>query len=405
MQHKSIFLLLIAVLLFTASGSALAQGSTPPSDLDAPKSAFVSPEAVGPVTPSGREAGPALVPPPLVNGNFEEGPTVGWTESSVQGWPLILTADMLLVPPRSGNWGVWLGGDINEVSTVSQTVPLPGASFLRIFYWVASRESICGPGERAYVNVFDIAGNVGKDVATWQLCSTNDTDDWVARDIDLSEFGSKTVRITIGASTNGNDENSNFFVDDVSLYESFADVGYDHWAEGYIQRLYNAGITGGCGGTPQNYCPETAVTRDQMAVFLLKGINGPSYTPPAVGGSTGFSDVPVSYWAAAWIKQLAADKITGGCGAGVFCPTSPVTRDQMAVFLLKAKYGFNYTPPAVGSSTGFNDVPVSHWAAAWIKQLAAEGITGGCGTGVYCPGNPVNRAEMAVFLVRTFSLP
>jgi hypothetical protein len=76
----------------------------------------------------------------------------------------------------------------------------------------------------------------------------------------------------------------------------------------------------------------------------------------------------------------------------------------MAVFLLKAKYGSSYVPPAVGASTGFNDVPTNFWAAAWIKQLAAEGITGGCGGGNYCPTTPVSRDQMAVFLDKTFGI-
>lgn len=41
---------------------------------------------------------------------------------------------------------------------------------------------------------------------------------------------------------------------------------------------------------------------------------------------------------------------------------------------------------------------------AWIKQLAAEAITGGYGSGVYRPTNPVTRGQMAVFLQRTFNL-
>ena len=55
-------------------------------------------------------------------------------------------------------------------------------------------------------------------------------------------------------------------------------------------------------------------------------------------------------------------------------------------------------------STGFGDVAADYWAAAWIKQLAVE-ITGGCGTGNYCPENPVAEPGSAVFLVRTFDLP
>jgi hypothetical protein len=77
----------------------------------------------------------------------------------------------------------------------------------------------------------------------------------------------------------------------------------------------------------------------------------------------------------------------------------------MAVFLLRAKYGSSYTPPAVGSGTGFSDVSTSYWAAAWIKQLAAEGITGGCGGGNYCPENAVTRAQMAIFMVKSLNLP
>ncbi|MBL8063408.1 MAG: S-layer homology domain-containing protein [Anaerolineales bacterium] len=186
---------------------------------------------------------------------------------------------------------------------------------------------------------------------------------------------------------------------------TFSDVPLDYWAWKYIESLYNSGITGGCSTNPLNYCPTQAVTRAQMAVFLLKGIHGLSFAPPAVNGSTGFNDVAVDYWAAAWIKQLAAEGITGGCGNGNYCPENTVTRDQMAIFLLRAEHGSAYTPPDVNGSTGFADVPVDYWAAAWIKQLAAETITGGCGSGVYCPSNPVTRDQMAVFLQRTFYLP
>ncbi len=187
--------------------------------------------------------------------------------------------------------------------------------------------------------------------------------------------------------------------------ETFLDVPDYYWAFDSIEPLYNTGITGGCSIVPRLFCPDSLVTRAQMAVLLERSIHGSSYTPPPVVGSTGFGDVPRTYWAAAWIKQLAADGITTGCGAGNYCPDYPVTRAQMAIFLLKSKYGSAYTPPAVGSSTGFKDVSTDYWAAAWITQLAAEGITGGCGTNVYCPESPVTRAQMAVFLVRTFNLP
>jgi hypothetical protein len=183
----------------------------------------------------------------------------------------------------------------------------------------------------------------------------------------------------------------------------FVDVPSGYWANGYIERLYNAGITGGCSTVPLMYCPGNTVTRAQMAVFLLRGIHGSGYTPPSVGGATGFADVPTNHPVAAWIKQLAAEGITGGCGNGNYCPDATVTRAQMAVFLLRSKYTSAYTPPPANGD--FTDVPVDYSVAAWIEQLAAEGITGGCGAGIYCPNGNVTRDQMAVFLVRTFNLP
>lgn len=195
---------------------------------------------------------------------------------------------------------------------------------------------------------------------------------------------------------------------DIGAYEAplaspiFSDVPNGYWAQIYIERLYNVGVTGGCGTNPLIYCPTSSVTRAQMAVFLLKGIHGSSYTPPIISGNTGFNDVPNSHWAAAWIKELATESITSGCGNGNYCPEDSVTRAQMAVFLLKAVNGSSYTPMNVAPT--FNDT-TGHWAEDWIEALKNANITSGCGNGNYCPDNAVTRDQMAVFLVKAFNLP
>ncbi|WKZ39487.1 MAG: hypothetical protein QY328_14590 [Anaerolineales bacterium] len=84
---------------------------------------------------------------------------------------------------------------------------------------------------------------------------------------------------------------------------TFADVPFNGFGWAHIEAIYNAGITGGCTTNPLNYCPNNTVTRAQMAIFLLRGIHGSSYTPPAVGDGTGFNDVPTTHSAAAWIKR------------------------------------------------------------------------------------------------------
>ena len=185
---------------------------------------------------------------------------------------------------------------------------------------------------------------------------------------------------------------------------AFVDVPPGYWAEAFIYKIFDEGITTGCSTIPPKFCPEDPVNRDQMAVFLLKSKYGGAYTPPSAAGI--FSDVPADHWAEDWIEKLYNEGITGGCGTGPlrYCPDGPVTRAQMAVFLLKSKYGSNYSPPSAAGI--FSDVPADHWAEDWIEKLYDEGITGGCGTSPlrYCPDSPVNRAQMAVFLVKTFGL-
>ena len=193
--------------------------------------------------------------------------------------------------------------------------------------------------------------------------------------------------------------------ENVEAATTFDDVYYDHWAYEWIERLYQAGVTSGCKTSPLKYCPQQNVTRAEMAKFLLKGVHGSTYAAPTVGMSTGYFDVPISHWAAMWIRQLSIEGITSGCGGGNYCPENYVTRAEMAKFLLKAKNGSGYMPPDVGTSTGFFDVPTSFWAAAWIKELAKEGITSGCDVGNYCPQANVTRAEVAKFLALTFDLP
>jgi len=188
-------------------------------------------------------------------------------------------------------------------------------------------------------------------------------------------------------------------VDDDYPLGRFNDVPPGYWSFSFVESLARAGVTAGCGGG--NYCPTSPVTRAQMAVFLERGMRGSSYGPPAATGNV-FLDVGAGDFAASFIEQLSSDGITAGCGNNNYCPDAVVSRDQMAVFLLRAKHGSAYSPPA---ATGvFGDVDLGHWAVHWIEQLAAEGITAGCGGGNYCPDADVTRDQMAVFLVKTFGL-
>jgi len=215
-------------------------------------------------------------------------------------------------------------------------------------------------------------------------------------------FGSSgTYPLTFTASNGfGADATQNFDLI-VSVNPIFVDVPNDYWAAQYINAIYYAGITNGCSTSPMQFCPTALISRAEMAVFLKRGLHGGTYQPP-LPASFHFTDT-IGHWAQNWIEDLYNEGITSGCGPTTFCPDDRVDRSQMAIFLLRLKHGGNYTPPPA-TGTVFADVQASYWAAAWIEELANEGITSGCGGGLYCPNASVTRAEMAVLLVRTLNL-
>lgn len=114
-----------------------------------------------------------------------------------------------------------------------------------------------------------------------------------------------------------------------------------------------------------------------------------------------FPDVPTTSPFFHYIQTIYQLGITGGCAGGNYCPSNPVSRQQMAVFLLKAKNGSAYTPPPC-SGTVFTDVLCAGGPFdPWIEDLANQGIAGGCGNNMFCPGNTVTRKQMAPFLLKT----
>jgi hypothetical protein len=189
----------------------------------------------------------------------------------------------------------------------------------------------------------------------------------------------------------------------LDINPTFLDVPTTNFAWQYITAVFDAGVTAGCG--PLLYCPNATTSRAQMAVFLLKASQGSGYAPPPCSGTV-FDDVPCSGGAYdPWIEDLAGRGITGGCGGNNYCPSAPVSRAQMSAFLLKTSQGAAYAPPPCTGMV-FDDVPCTGGLFdPWIEDLAARGITGGCGSGNYCPSASVSRAQMAVFLTKTFNLP
>jgi S-layer family protein len=184
--------------------------------------------------------------------------------------------------------------------------------------------------------------------------------------------------------------------------DSFADVQRASPFYRFVESLLHRGVTGGCAA--MTYCPSASTTRAQMAVFVLISREGAAYSPPAcVAGSEAFDDVPASSPFCRWIEELANRGVVAGCGVGYYCPSNPVSREQMSIFVLRT-LDPALNPPACVPPNLYADVPDSSPFCRWIEELTNRGVVAGCGGGNYCPNGSVTREQMGVFLAVGFGL-
>jgi hypothetical protein len=188
------------------------------------------------------------------------------------------------------------------------------------------------------------------------------------------------------------------------LGASFADVSASHWAYRFIESILHTGVNSGCGGA--NFCPGTVLTRADISQWLLKAKHGSAYqppSPPSCPSTPPFADVPCSHPLAAWIAQLKTEQVAAGDANGNYAPATALSRADLAVFLLRTRLGGAYVPPPC--SPDFGDVSCgTNPAAAWISDVKTRGISAGCGPTVFCPNDPVDRAQAAALVTKTFAL-
>jgi parallel beta-helix repeat protein len=215
------------------------------------------------------------------------------------------------------------------------------------------------------------------------------------------------------------------------LGDSFTDVPRGYLFYQKVETVFHNAITVGC--TTTTYCPDDLVPRDQMAIFIARGIaRGGANVPSSgtwnskayncvPGGVSLFPDIAPSAISCKSVHYIAVRNVTSGCSGGLYCPTQTVTRAQMAIFMAKAIFapgGGNavpetYTDSATGNSYScsaaspnlhFTDVFVSDSYCKHVHYLWARNFIAGCTFNQYCPNGDVTRGEMAKFLSNAFGL-
>jgi hypothetical protein len=167
-----------------------------------------------------------------------------------------------------------------------------------------------------------------------------------------------------------------FYVDDVLR------------ASGYVEGGWRGGVfvPAGTHKLSWRYVIDTTGTMNTNLPFI-----------DSVELPTAFSDVPSNSWAFDYVNALKDAGITTGCGTpGNYCPSTNVTREQMAAFIIRAKEG----EPSACTSAPFADVPTSNAFCKYVKRMLDLNITTGCGGGNYCPSQNVDRQQMAAFIIR-----
>jgi hypothetical protein len=189
--------------------------------------------------------------------------------------------------------------------------------------------------------------------------------------------------------------------------QAFSDVPKGYWAYCAISTCAQAGLVQGFSGG--NYQPQLSVTRDQMAVYIARGLAGGETHVPSGPATATFGDVDQEHWAFRYIEYCAENGIVQGYEDGSYHPGQEVTRDQMAAYVARAiatpvgEAGLaGYAGPDTPS---FTDVGADHWAYRYIEYAAAHGIVQGYGDGNYHPGTVVTRDQMAMYIARAWRLP
>ncbi|MCG8501944.1 MAG: S-layer homology domain-containing protein [Firmicutes bacterium] len=192
-----------------------------------------------------------------------------------------------------------------------------------------------------------------------------------------------------------------FYTQDFSNYtimennKTFADIR-NHWARENIELMAAKHVVNGM--NEDTFAPEEKVTRAQFATML---VNALGITNREAG--TSFSDVKAGGWYYESVMAAAEAGLVTGVGGGRFAPDANITREQMAVMIMRA-YGYSTGEDYEEISDpagGFKDRDeISGWAEQAVNAANHLGIVTGVTADRFAPADEATRAQAAVMINR-----
>jgi hypothetical protein len=174
-----------------------------------------------------------------------------------------------------------------------------------------------------------------------------------------------------------------------------------------IETLFHHGVSQGCAGG--KYCPTGAVTREQLALLLMRARS--VSMPACIPGYEPYPDVAASDPLCPAIQAAAGRQVFDTCDGENVCPDAAVTRRQVAVFILRALEPPGFSPPPCPGSP-YQDVSDADAFCPWIQELRArllaQGVDqiacNGPGGTLFCPTDILRRQALSAMLRRAFAL-
>ncbi|MCX7568983.1 glycosyl hydrolase family 18 protein [Tumebacillus sp. DT12] len=164
-----------------------------------------------------------------------------------------------------------------------------------------------------------------------------------------------------------------------------------HWANSEILAMVDKGWMLGTSST--TFAPETALTRAQAAVILVRAMGLQGVTPTETAK---FWDVPANHWAGKEIDLAKQYGFINGAGDNVFAPEREVSREEISAMLARI---LDLTAPTDGQ-TPFADVDPNRWSYASILAMKENGVINGYEDATFRPFNHTTRAQMATLMSR-----
>ncbi|MBQ4370207.1 MAG: S-layer homology domain-containing protein [Oscillospiraceae bacterium] len=178
----------------------------------------------------------------------------------------------------------------------------------------------------------------------------------------------------------------------------FTDVSGSYWAADYIYALADRKLVNGMGGS--TFEPLTTMTRAMFVTVLgrLDNIKVSSYS------SNSFSDVPSDAWYAPYVSWASEKGIVTGYDDGAFRPNDPITREQMAVIIVRYIDFAGLSLQEKNEAAEFPDAGlISPWASDAVGRAQRLGLITGRDSGAFDPKGTANRAEVCTVLYRLIS--